>query len=119
MSDKEIDTWRRLIAIDRQQRKGPFDPELREQLDAYLKRRWQSGTGTQQLSDELGINHHTLLFWRSRWGARTQVKGQLRRVEVIAERPLRASKLTLHGPAGTRIENMSLDEVTELWRKLT
>jgi hypothetical protein len=118
MSDKEIDKWRRLIASDRQERKGPFDPELRVPLEAYLRRRWQAGASTQQLSEELGINHHTVLFWRSRWGARNGAKLQLRRVEVIAERPL-ADKVTLHGPAGTRIENLSLDEVTELWRKLS
>ena len=118
MSDKEIDKWRRLISDDRQTRKGPFDPELRVPLEAYLRRRWLAGTSTQQLSEELGINHHTVLFWRSRWGARSGSKTQLRRIEVVAERPL-AAKVTVHGPAGTRIENISLDEAAELWRKLS
>jgi len=72
MSDKDIEKFRKLISNDRQQRKGPFEPELRRQLDAHLKRRWLAGASTQQLSAELGINHHTILFWRSRWGVSTR-----------------------------------------------
>jgi hypothetical protein len=39
----------------------------------------------------------------------------LRRVELIAERPLSRSDWVMHGPAGTRVEGLSIDDVTSLW----
>ena len=70
------------------------------------------------LATELGISEYTVQYWRSHWGERHQRGVQLRRVEVIAERPLSSRAVTVHGPAGTRIEGLQLDEVAELWRKL-
>lgn len=118
MSDKEIEELRALVRSDRRTRKGPFSIETRQRLQAFLKRRWQAGESLASLGQQLGLSDHTLQYWRSHWGERPKRGMQLRRVEVIAERPL-TGKVTLHGPAGTRIENISLDEVTELWRKLS
>jgi len=43
MIDKAIEELRALVRSDRRARKGPFSTELRERLNAVLKRRWQAG----------------------------------------------------------------------------
>ena len=118
MSHKEIDELRALVRQDRRMRKGPFSIELRRRLQAFIKQRWQAGESLQELSRQLGVSDHTVHYWRSHWGERAERGVQLRRVEVIAERPLTTRTVTVHGPAETRIEGLELDEVVALWRKL-
>ena len=119
MIDKEIEELRALVRSDRRARRGPFSTELRERLNAVLKRRWQAGESLRKLAKDLGVSNHTVQFWRSHWGERQKRGAQLRRVEVVSETPLLTSLLTVHGPAGTRIEGLTSDELVELWRKLS
>jgi len=118
MSDKEIEELRALVRADRRTRRGPFSSELRETLSAFLRSRWQRGESLRELAKQLGLSDHTVHFWRSRWGERKEDRTQLRRVEVVAERPLSQGDIMMHGPSGTRVEGLSLDEVATLWRKL-
>jgi hypothetical protein len=119
MRDTEIEELRALVRQDRRASKGPFSPELRERLKDFLRRRWQAGESLRELGRQLGLSHHTVQFWRSHWGECKQRGAQLRRVEVISETPLVSNTLTVHGPAGIRIEGLTADDVAELWRKLS
>lgn len=119
MSDREIEGLRALVRADRRVRKGPFSPELRERLNDFLRRRWQAGESLGKLAKQLGLSNHTVQFWRSHWGERKKRGAELRRVEVISETPLPANPLTVHGPAGMRVEGLTADDVAELWRKLS
>ena len=106
---------RALVRRDRDERVGPFDPELRERLIAYAKRRWAEGATMQDVADELGVSGHTVSYWR----AQRREMPALRRVQIISERPLDVERrVTLRGPAGTAIDGLSFDEVAELWMKL-
>lgn len=118
MSDKEIEELRALVRRDRRTRQGPFHPELRQRLNAFLQERWRAGASLKVLAAELGINEYTVQYWRTHWGERHERGVQLRRVEVIAERPLPSRAVTVHGPARTRVEGLQLDELAELWSKL-
>lgn len=118
MSDKEIEELRTLVRSERRTRRGPFSVELRERLNAFLKRRWRAGESLRGLAMELGLSDHTVQFWRSRWGERKGASLGLRRVELIAERPLSRGDMVMHGPSGTRVEGLSADDVAALWRKL-
>lgn len=106
---------RALVRRDRDERVGPFDPDLRERLIAYAKRRWSEGATMQDVADELGVSGHTVSYWRAQ---RREVPA-LRRVQVISERPVDGERrVTVRGPAGTSIDDLSLDEVAALWRRL-
>ena len=119
MIDKEIEELRALVRSDRRARKGPFSPGLRQRLNVFLKRRWQAGESLKVLAAQLGLSDHTVQFWRSHWGERSERGVQLRRVEVIAARPIAEGRFTMHGPAGTRMDELTLDDAAELWRKLS
>lgn len=104
-----------MVRRDRDERVGPFEPELRERLIAYAQRRWAEGATMQDVADELGVSGHTVSYWR----AQRRGAPALRRVQIISERPLAPERrVTLRGPAGTAVDGLSLDEVAELWRKL-
>ena len=120
MSDQEIEELKALVLSDRTARRGPFSREVRERVQRYLKRKWQSGNSLKLLSAELGLSDHTVQYWRARWGERDEAPTKLRRVEVVSEKAKKPAKsVTMHGPAGTRIEGLNLDDAAALWRKLS
>ena len=115
MKNEVYELRRQIRATRADGQRGPFPRELRHRLQAYLRRRWDQGESLRDLAAELGLSDHTVQYWRSRWRQPTQ-QGALKVVEVISEEP---SGLTLHGPHGTRVENLTLSEVTDLWRRLS
>ena len=119
MSDQEIEELRALILSERGDKKGPFPKGLRERLNGFLKAKWQQGASLKRVAGQLGLSDHTVQYWRTRWGERGKADAKLRRVEVVSEKPGKLAKtVTIHGPAGTRVEGLSLDEVASLWSKL-
>ena len=121
MSDEEIEELKALVLSDRKGRRGPFSRAVRERVQSYLKKKWQSGKSLKLLSTELGLSAHTVQYWRARWSERGEAPAKLRRVKVVSKKPNARSKtsVTMHGPAGTRIEGLNLDEAAALWRKLS
>ena len=118
MSDQEIEELKALVLTDRKERRGPFSKQVRERVQGYLKKKWRSGVSLKRVGQELGLSDHTVQYWRARWSERGEEGAKLRRVEVVAESAPSARVVTVHGPAGTRVDGLSLDEVTTLWRKL-
>jgi len=121
VSDQEIEELKALVVSDRRRRRGPFSKEVRQRVEAYLKEKWRSGMSLKRLGEEIGVSGHTVTFWRARWGERDEAQPKLRRVEVVSEKPRKPAKtsVTMHGPAGTRIEGLNLDDAAALWRKLS
>lgn len=119
MSDQEIEELKALVLSDRKARRGPFSREVRERVQGFLKSKWRSGAQLKQLGQELGLSAHTVQYWRSRWGEGVENKAKLRRVKVASEKPVVSEAVTMHGPAGTRIDGLSLDDAAALWRKLS
>lgn len=114
MSNQEVHELRKIIRA--KQGAGPFTPEARRRLQAFLRTRWEAGESLQGWADKLGLSRATASYWRSQWGARPSRETALRVVEVIDERPIET--VTVHGPSGTRVEGLTLDEVAELWRRM-
>lgn len=119
MSDREIEALRVLVASDRRGKRGRYSPEVRKRLEAYLKKAWRSGTSLKRAGESLGLSGATVAFWKARWSERAERAPKLRRVTVVAEKASSEKTVTMHGPAGTRIEGLTLDEVAALWRKLS
>jgi len=119
MSDQEIEELRALVLSDRRSKRGPFSYEVRERVQGFLKEKWQSGERLKHIGQQLGLSHHTVQYWRSRWSACDEKAPKLRRVEVVSEKATVSKTLTMQGPAGTRIDGLSLEEAAALWRKLS
>lgn len=118
MSNKEIEQLRAMVLSERSERKGPFSKALRERLNAFLNERYRAGESLKKVGDQLGLSKATVQYWRARWGERVEKKAKLRRVKVVTEKPATTKVVTLHGPAGTRVDGLNLDEVAAVWRKL-
>lgn len=105
-----------LVAADRRDRRGAFDVVLRERLIAYTERRRLEGATTREVAEELGMSVATVSYWRSR-----RAEPALQRVQIVSEHPAAAEepRFRLLGPCGTMLENVTLGEVAELWRKLS
>ena len=121
MSDQETEELRALILRERGEKKGPFPKALRERFNGFLRSKWRAGVPLKRVGQELGLSSHTVDYWRARWGERDKDEAKLRRVEVVKEKPLARAKsrVTMHGPAGTRIEDLNLDDAAALWSKLS
>ena len=85
---------------------------LQQRILDYYRERAERGVGVKQIASELGLSWKTL--WR--WNSATRSKFQ--RVEVVGadEAPHRTH--VLHGPRGTRVEGLGLDEIADLMRRL-
>jgi hypothetical protein len=66
------------------------------------------------VAEELGVSGHTLSYWKAQAMGLPQAK--LRAVRVI-EKTSRGHALI--GPSGTRVDDLSLDEIADLFRKLS
>ena len=119
MSKKEIEELRSLVLSERRGERGPFSIALRARLHAFLKAKLREGESLKEVGAELGLSKATVHYWKSRWSEENKDTAKLRRVKVVSERTSPGMKVTMHGPAGTRIEDLGLDDVAALWRKLS
>lgn len=105
-----------LVVAHRRDHRGAFDGELRERVMAYAEQRWLEGATTREVADELGMSVATVSYWRSR-----RREAGLQRVQLVSERPWATEerRFRLFGPSGTILEDVTLSEVAELWRKLS
>jgi transposase-like protein len=114
MTDEATDELKALVVQARQEKLGPFPETLRQRLLRYASERWQAGVSVKAVAEELGISVATLAYWRARATAVQEPK--LRPVKVV-EKPERGH--VAFGPCGTSVRDLSLDEVAELFRKLS
>jgi len=113
MTEDAKDELKALVLRAREEKQGRFPETLRQRLMRYAIGRWKTGASTRTVSAEIGVSGHTLSYWKTQ--AMGPAKTKMRPVKVIEER----SGHVVAGPCGTRIENLSLDEVAELFRKLS
>lgn len=106
----EVEELRQLVAG----REGRhYASELKAKLIAYAERRYSEGASCKQVGDELGVNGHTLGFWRERTAnARTP----LRPVRVIDETS--DARLVLLLRNGIRVEGLSVEQLIEVLRQV-
>ena len=119
MSKKEIEELRSLVLGERRGERGPFSSGLRARLQTFLKAKLREGESLKRVGEELGLSKATVHYWKSRWSEPSESPAKLRCVKVVSEKPVHGRKVTILGPAGTRVEDLSLDDVAALWRKLS
>jgi hypothetical protein len=114
MADDAKDELKALVVRARQEKLGKFPETLRQRLFRYAVERWRAGVSVKAVADELGMSGATLAYWRAQSTAgRTQ---KIRPVKVVERFERRH---TVAGPSGTQVGGLSLDEVAELFRKLS
>jgi transposase-like protein len=104
----EIEELRQLVA-GRGNRH--YSSELKARVMAYAERRYSEGASAKQVSDELGVNVHTLGFWRER---KAYAKALLRPVRVIDETS--DARIVLLVRNGIRVEGLSVEQLVEVLR---
>jgi hypothetical protein len=115
MTDDAKDELKALVMQARQEKLGPFPETLRHRLLRYAIERWRAGVPMKSVSDEVGVSVATLSYWRAKTAVPSGQK--IRPVKLVEQQPTRTH--TAFGPCGTRIEDLSLDEIAELFRKLS
>lgn len=88
-----------------------YSPELKARVIAYAERRYTEGASAKHVSDELGVNVHTLGFWRER---KKNAKPVLRPVRVIDETI--DARIVLLVRNGIRVEGLSVEQLVEVLR---
>ena len=88
-----------------------YPAELRARAIAYIVRRRRDGVSDERISVELGVHVMTFRKWV---GGRTNAFASVAVIE-----PPRAGALVVHGPRGMRIEGLALDEIAQLWERLS
>lgn len=114
MTDDAKEELKALVLRTREEKQGRFPETLRQRLMRYAIGRWKTGASTRTVAAEIGVSGHTLSYWKTQ--TMGPAKAKMRPVKVIEES---SGGHAVAGPCGTRIENLSLDEIAELFRKLS
>jgi len=102
----------RLKLVSRRDSRRRVPEELRAEAVAFAKAEHASGKRYKSIASALGVKADTLMRWCR---ARREPKKFAR---IVMKRAARA-ELTVHGPAGTRIEQLSVKQAAELLRALS
>jgi transposase len=108
--------------------RGRFTQALREEALAVLRERAAQGATQEAVAKELGMSAWTLSRWSQRarvgsgaGGASPPAAAAFRPVRVVRReegRPSSPGALTVHGPAGLRVEGLTVEWVAALVRAL-
>jgi hypothetical protein len=117
MSNREIEVLKSAIITNRSGSRQAFPDELKAKLVIYFRRQREAGASIEKLSEELGLCSKTVYVWLRKEAEPTD---RLRQVRVVKEKATAASSShTMHGPAGTRVEGLSVEEIASLWGRLS
>jgi hypothetical protein len=104
----------------------PYPAEQKEFALRYAAARQQEGARVEAAARELGVSGLTLQSWRRRSKGtmlqRVQIvsgSGNVRSSQPRLPGPSDGSDWTVHGPAGLRVEGLSMPALVELCRELT
>jgi len=86
--------------------------ELRAEAVAFAKTEHASGKHYKSIASALGVKAETLMRWCRR-------SGEPKKFACVVVKRAARPQLTVHGPSGTRIEELSVQQVAELLRALS
>jgi len=101
----------RLKLVSRRDSRRRVPEELRAEAVAFAKAQHALGQRYKPIAKALGVKAETLMRW-----CRASREPKFTRVVV---KPAAPERLTVHGPAGTRIEQLSIAQAAELLRALS
>jgi len=115
---RKLELAERIAAAQRRRRRGKvYPPELRRDVESYLRDRLGAGGSPYAVARELGVSQTTLTRWRLE-ARRDPGLPHLRPVSVLPTPPTFSGAISVQGPRGLRIEGLDLGAVAELIRRL-
>lgn len=103
----------RLKLASRRDSRRRVPEELRAEAVAFAEAERASGERYKSIAKTLGLKPDTLMRWCRRG------RGPKRFARVVVVKRATQPELTVHGPAGTRIEQLSIAQAAELLRALS
>ena len=82
----------------------------------YASKRIKLGVATRDIAAEIGLNHHTLAYWRGLERPSKKSAATLNPVRIVRN-AAKTSEIILH-VAGARVEGLSVAELTTLLSQL-
>ncbi len=79
-----------------------------------IERARQNGMSYRAISKQIGVNNHTLRYWRET----SKTKSVIKAVRIAEPNAKPKSEVVLVGPRGLRIEGLNLSELAELLVRL-
>lgn len=125
MTTPDLKRARAVLEAKAAGRGGRIRATLQREVLGTVQAAHDAGLSYERIAEALGIRSRMLNRWRRR-ERRLRAKHEAERsgastpeAEFVAVRvPLSASGLIVYGPAGLRIEGLSIDNVAELCRRL-
>jgi transposase-like protein len=115
---RRADLARRIAAAQQRRRRGKvYPPELRRDIDAFVRDAASAGRSLYAMAQDLGVSQTTLVRWKCQ-ARRDPGLPHLRPVSVLPMPPTFTGAVSVLGPRGLRIEGLDLDGVAELIRRL-
>ncbi|NRA34817.1 MAG: transposase [Polyangiaceae bacterium] len=116
--ENELSKIRELVLTSRAAGAKRYPRGVRERVLAYARGRLASGLSWRAVADEIGLNLHTLRFWRERATGKDSKQPKKLKAVVVQSTPAAEPKLSLHGPRGTRVDGLSVESAAALLRAL-
>ena len=110
MADTDRAEALRLKLGSRRDSRRRVPEELRAEAVAFAKAEHASGKRYKSIASALGVKAETLMRW-------CRASREPKFARIVVKRAARP-ELTVHGPAGTRIEALSIAQVVELFGAL-
>ena len=79
-----------------------------------IERARQNGMSYRSISKQIGVNNHTLRYWRET----SKTKNVIEEVRIAEPNAKPKSEVVLVGPRGLRIEGLNLSQLAELLVRL-
>jgi transposase len=95
-------------------KRKPYPSQLQQLALSHFQLRTEQGASLGQVARELRLSYACLQRW-----VKANPPSSFRPVDLVAPSPSPSSpSLSLFGPAGLRVEGLSLDDLAYLWRSL-
>jgi hypothetical protein len=91
-----------------------YGPELRRDLQAFVRQNLAQGGSAKTIAKSLGLNAATLISWLKKERATA-----MRRVDAVPDAPMRSHRdLVIEIGSDLRVAGLSLEQAVELVRRL-
>jgi DNA invertase Pin-like site-specific DNA recombinase len=94
--------------------RGRVPPAIKREALLIIERARQNGMSYRAISKQIGVNNHTLRYWRET----SKTKSVIKAVRIAEPNAKPKSEVVLVGPRGLRIEGLNLSDLAELLVRL-
>ena len=97
--------------------RGRVPKEVRREVVQLVEEARATGRTYTELAREIGMSFATLMGWRKQLQEKRMVPVHIRATELVGT--VHEQTHAVHGPRGMRIDGMSIENIAELWKRLS